>query len=384
MDTSGLTLDVERRYRRGQTIEAAFDLDLAAAETLVLFGPSGSGKTTILRCLAGLERPDRGRIVVGGRPWVDVQAGVHVSPQRRRVGYLPQGFALFPHLTVRQNLAYGMDGPPAARAARLDELVTILGLTGLEERRPGAISGGQQQRVALGRAIARDPVLLLLDEPLAALDLPTREGLRLELRGLLRRLQTPAVVVTHDRTEALVLGDRIAVLIDGRIRQTGKPDDVFNRPADAEVAAATGVETIARGRVETVDDGLVTVRVGDARLAALADVAVGQEVVVSIRPEDVLIVPVEEDLSFVSARNHLVGTLLAVDPLGPLVRLQLDCGFPLVAYVTRQAREELGIEAGQRLAAMIKAPSVHVIPIGTPAGASCGPPPAAARTSSAC
>ncbi|CAN5631481.1 ATP-binding cassette domain-containing protein [soil metagenome] len=372
MDASGLTLDVERRYRRGPTIQAAFDLDLAAAETLVLFGPSGSGKTTVLRCLAGLERPDHGRIVVGGRPWVDVQARVHVPPQRRRVGYLPQGFALFPHLTVRQNLAYGMDGPSAARAVRLDELVTILGLTGLEERRPGAISGGQQQRVALGRAIARDPVLLLLDEPLAALDLPTREGLRLELRGLLRRLQTPAVVVTHDRTEALFLGDRIAVLIDGRIRQMGLPDDVFNRPADAEVAAANGVETIARGRVEAVDDGIVTVRVGDARLAAVADVAVGQEVVVSIRPEDVLIVPVEEDLSSVSARNHLIGTLLAVDPLGPLVRLQLDCGFPLVAYVTRQAHEELGIAAGQRLAAMIKAPSVHVIPVGTPGGQGSG------------
>jgi molybdate transport system ATP-binding protein len=370
-----LTVDVERRYRRGPTITAAFELDLAAAETLVLFGPSGSGKTTILRCLAGLERPDRGRIVVGGAIWADVDARIDVPPQRRRVGYLPQGFALFPHLTVRQNLAYGADSSVAdgtareardARAARIDELIALLGLSGLEDRRPGALSGGQQQRVALGRAVARDPVLLLLDEPLAALDTPTRESLRLELRGLLGRLGTPAIVVTHDRTEALVLGDRTAVLVDGQLRQIGPTEEVFNKPADANVAHATGVETVVHGTVERVGDGIATVRIGEAEVTAVADVQPGETVLVSIRPEDVLLVAAGHDLAGLSARTHLPGTVRASQRLGALVRVDIDCGFPLVALVTRQANEELDLRPGQPVSALVKAPSVHIIRIRAP------------------
>lgn len=363
MAARGLTVDVERAYRRGPTIRAAFELDLDEAQTLVLFGPSGSGKTTILRCLAGLERPDQGRIEVRGVPWVDVATGVRVPPQARRVGYLPQGFALFPHLTVRQNLAYGMDGQAAGRAARLEELVAILGLAGLEDRRPGALSGGQQQRVALGRAIARDPVLLLLDEPFASLDAPTREAVRVELHALLRRLGTPTILVTHDRTEALVLGDRIGVMVDGRLRQVGPVDEVFSRPADPDVAAATGVETIVHAVVEEAADGVATVRIGEARLTAVADLAAGTEVLVTIRPEDVLVVTAEHDLRGLSARNHLAGTVTALERLGAVVRVRLDCGFPLVALVTRQAADELGLAPGSAVSALVKAPSVHLIPV---------------------
>jgi molybdate transport system ATP-binding protein len=361
MDEDRLTVSIQRRYRRGPLIAADLELDLAAAETLVLFGPSGAGKTTLLRCLAGLERPDAGRISRGPIVWADAEAGRHLPPQRRRVGYLPQGFALFPHLTVRGNLAYGMDGPRAERDRRTDVLLEMLALGGLGERRPAELSGGQQQRVALGRAMGRDPVLLLLDEPLAALDAPTRESLRVELRRWLARLAIPAVVVTHDRTEALVLGDRIAVMIDGQVRQVGPAVEVFDRPVDGEVATATGVETIARGMVAASDAGLVDIRVGGALLTAVADVAVGGAVLVSIRPEDVLIVPADRDPSAISARNHLVGALASADPLGPLVRLRVDCGFDLVAFVTRRAYEELGIAPGDRVAALVKAQSVHVI-----------------------
>lgn len=360
---SRLTVDVERAYRRGPTIRAAFELDLDEARTLVLFGPSGSGKTTILRCLAGLERPDLGRITVRGEPWVDVAAGIRVPPQARRIGYLPQGFALFPHLTVRGNLEYGMRGTAADRAARLEELVAILGLAGLEDRRPGALSGGQQQRVALGRAIARDPVLLLLDEPLASLDAPTREAVRVELHALLARLGTPTILVTHDRTEALVLGDRIGVLVDGSLRQVGPVDEVFSRPADPEVAAAVGVETIVHAVVEEATDGVATVRVGGARLTAVSDLDPGSAVLVTIRPEDVLVVTADHDVRGLSARNHLTGRVTALEPLGAVVRVRVDCGFPLAALVTRQAADELGLEPGAAVAALVKAPSVHLIPV---------------------
>jgi molybdate transport system ATP-binding protein len=361
MGPDRLIVDVTRHYRRGPTVAASFELNLATAETLVLFGPSGSGKTTILRCLAGLERPDAGRIGAGAQTWVDVESSVHLPPQRRRVGYLPQGFALFPHLSVRQNIAYGIDGRPPDRDRRIAEVVSLLGLEGLEDRRPGALSGGQQQRVALARALARDPLLLLLDEPLAALDAPTREALRLELRSLLARLETPAVVVTHDRTEALVLADRVAILIDGRLRQIGPAADVFNRPVDRDVARATGVETVVHGIVAGASDGIVTVQVGAATLTAVDDVPVGHPVLVSIRPEDVLLVPEDHDLRGVSARNRLVGVVTVTDPLGALVRITVDCGFSLVSLVTRQAFEELEVRPGVRVAAVIKAPAVHLI-----------------------
>lgn len=244
-----LTVEVERRFGRGPAITAAFDVDLEGGGTLVLFGPSGSGKTTILRCLAGLEQPDRGRIAADDETWFDAQARIDLPPQRRRVGYLPQGFALFPHLDVRSNIAFGMGGTPAAeRERRIAELVRLLRLDGLEARRPGQLSGGQQQRVALARALARGPRLLLLDEPLSALDTPTRETLRGDLRRLLAASGVPAIVVTHDRSEAIVLGDRVAVIADGAILQIGPLLEVFDQPVDETVARIVGVETVLPSR----------------------------------------------------------------------------------------------------------------------------------------
>jgi molybdate transport system ATP-binding protein len=362
MDDGRLSVAIERRHRAGPTIAAAFDLDLGVGETLVLFGPSGSGKTTILRCLAGLDRPTAGTIVAGGTTWVDVASGRFVPPQARGVGYVPQGSAIFPHLSVRDNLAFAIDGPAARRAERVEALVGLLELGGLEARRGATLSGGERQRVALGRAIARDPVVLLLDEPLAALDTPSRESLRVELRRILGTLGIPAILVTHDRTEALVLGDRVAVLVDGRVRQVGPAAEVFNRPADPTVARATGVETVLSGVVEDGADGLVTVRAGDLRLTALSDAAPGEAVVLTIRPEDVLLAAEASPADGTSARNRLHGTVVEIEPLGPLVRVELDCaGTPLVALVTRPAFEELGVRPGAVLGALVKAPSVHVI-----------------------
>jgi molybdate transport system ATP-binding protein len=230
-----------------------FTLDVrwtAGDGVAVLFGPSGAGKSLTLACLAGLVRPDAGRIVVDGRVLFDAAAGIDLPPQRRRVGFVFQGLALFPHLTVAENIAFGLrDQPRAARAARTGEVIARLGLGGLAHRRPAEISGGQRQRVALGRALAIDPAILLLDEPLSALDLPMRRALRDELRAILADLRMAAVVVTHDFTEAYRLGDRIVVYEGGRVVQAAPRAELLWQPASEAVARIMSIANVLRGTV---------------------------------------------------------------------------------------------------------------------------------------
>jgi len=217
---------------------------------VALFGPSGAGKSLTLHCLAGLIRPDRGRIVVDGRMFFDAATGVEVTPQQRRVGYVFQSYALFPHLTVAENIGFGLrDRPRRLRQERTGVVLERLGLNGLGARRPSELSGGQRQRVALGRALAIDPALLLLDEPLSALDAPMRAGLRDELRGLLVDWGIPAVIVTHDFAEAYRLGDRIVVYDAGRVIQSALRSELLWQPASESVAHIIGIRNVLRGTV---------------------------------------------------------------------------------------------------------------------------------------
>ncbi len=235
---TGLSARFERRFSGGVSVRAEMELPAGEAAVTVLFGPSGAGKTTILRCLAGLDRPDAGTIRFGAETWFDGEQGVFVPPQARRVGVLFQEYALFPHLTAAGNVAYGLSRVPREeRRRRTDELLELVGMASLASAFPAALSGGQKQRVALARSLAPRPRLLLLDEPLSALDTPTREALRGELRSFLGSLDVPSLVVTHDRVEALALGDRVAVVVDGAIRQVGPVDEVFSRPADVSRGA---------------------------------------------------------------------------------------------------------------------------------------------------
>ncbi len=358
---AALTVDCRKTFPGRFTTAAQLVLPLDHPRVLILFGPSGSGKTTLLRCLAGLEWPDEGRIQFGSTTWIDVAANIRISPQARRIGYMPQDYALFPTHTVTGNIEYGLsDLPTEARRERVRELLALLQLQGLEQAKPAQLSGGQQQRVALARAIARRPQLLLLDEPLSALDAPTRSRLSGELRALLIQLHIPSVVVTHDWAEALTLGDTIAVMNAGQVLQVGSPQEVFSRPANAEVAQIVGIETVVQGLVVANDNGLATVSVNGTTLKSLGADVSGSAVYVCIRADDVLLEQAGSGIT--SARNHLSGLVTEILPQGVLVTVTVDCGFSLRAMITRGAREDLGLERGSTVVAAIKAGAVHLVP----------------------
>ncbi len=358
---AALTVDCRKTFPGRFTVAAQLTLPLDPPRVLILFGPSGSGKTTLLRCLAGLEWPEEGRIQFASTVWIDAASNIRLSPQTRRIGYMPQDYALFHTHTVAGNIEYGLSNlPTEARRERVRALIVLLELQGLEQAKPAQLSGGQQQRVALARAIARRPQLLLLDEPLSALDAPTRAKLSTELRMLLKQLAIPAVVVTHDWAEALTLGDIIAVMSAGEILQVGAPQEVFSRPASAEVAQIVGIETVVQGHVVENDNGLATVLVNGTKLKGLGADVSGTAVYVCIRAEDVLLEQAGSGVT--SARNHLSGLVTEMLPQGVLVKVTVDCGFPLRAVITRGAREELGLDKGSVVVAAIKAGAVHLVP----------------------
>ncbi|HEX3203581.1 MAG TPA: ABC transporter ATP-binding protein [Nitrospiraceae bacterium] len=367
-----MIVDIRKSFGSRFVLDVQFTLALSPPTVLILFGPSGSGKTSILRCLAGLDWPDFGLIKVGEDVWFDSNAARRFGPQRRELGYMFQDYALFPTHSVAGNIGFGLRSLPSAeRHTRVNAAIALLQLHGLEDVKPSRLSGGQQQRVALARAIVRRPRLLLLDEPLSALDLPTRTQLRGELRGLLRHLAIPSIAVTHDWEEALALGDRMAVIKDGRVLQTGTPQEIFNLPKNLDVAKIVGMETVIPGRIAGTDEGLTIVEAGGAKVIALTPEAPGSdEVFVCIRAEDVVLEPIGSGTT--SARNRLVGTILGVTSTGALVRVDVDCGFPLSALVTRAAVEDLHLAVGTRIVAAIKAGAVHIVP--HPTGTRSTPP----------
>lgn len=355
-----LALDIVKSYSGRVPIRARIRYPVDAATVLILFGPSGAGKSTILRSLAGLEWPEEGRIRFVSRTWLDTNSDIRVSPQDRHVGYMSQDYALFPTYTVAGNIAYGLGHLSAQeRKVRVTEVLDLFQLRGLEHAKPRQLSGGQQQRVALARAVAPRPLLLLLDEPLSALDGPTRIYLRDELRSLLKQLALPSIIVTHDWAEALTLGDLMAVVSGGEVLQTGTPMDVFSRPRNAEVAHVVGVETVVKGRVVWAAAGMFRIDVNGVIVNAIEGEAYGPDVYVCIRAEDIALE--RGPISASSARNQLAGTVTAVVTLGAVARVTLDCGFPLVAMVTRSSVEDLQLVPGQPVIAVIKAGAVHLV-----------------------
>jgi molybdate transport system ATP-binding protein len=335
--------------------EAAFEV--AAGETLALVGPSGAGKSTALALAAGLLRPDRGRIACAGEVWCDTGGGVLLSPEARRAGLLFQDYALFPHLTVRENVAYG----PRARGRRRPEAEAAaarwldrLRLGELGERRVDGISGGERQRVALARALASEPKALLLDEPFAALDVSTRGTLRSELRAFLAGCALPTVIVAHDPVDAFALGDRVAVLEEGRLAQAGRHEDLLAHPRSAFVADLAGLNfyraDLAGGR------GLKVARAGAVEFHVLADDRSGPSFL-AFSPSEVALAP---ERRAGSPQNVFPGRVVELQPLADRVRVVLDVGVEMAADVTREAAAALALAPGVGIVASVKATAIRV------------------------
>ena len=343
---------------------------VAAGDVLVLFGPSGAGKTTALRAIAGLARPDDGHIAIAGRTVFaagdDAQRQrVWAPPHRRGVGYVTQQNHLFPHLTVRRNIAYGLrDRRGATAQSRVAELIDTLRLNGLEERRVWQLSGGQQQRTALARALAPSPDLLLLDEPFAALDMELRRELGAELRAAVRQLNVPVIMVTHSREEALALGDEVQIIDGGKMVAAGPPLSVLEQPGRGRVARLVGVENLLEMRVAArlPEDGTMVCTAGGSSLETpLAEgCAVGDTVTVGVRASDIILA--SGPLPQSSARNTWAGTVSGVTLRPPGYEVALDCdGTVLRCHITGASLEAMRITTGMPLWAIFKASSCFLL-----------------------
>lgn len=348
----------------------------AGDEMVVLFGPSGSGKSLTLQCIAGLLRPEGGHIVINGRTIFDGEERVWLPPQRRRVGYVPQGYSLFPHLNVAENIAFGLPergAPDGLRRAR--EMISLMRLSELEQRHPHQLSGGQQQRVALARALIVKPDVLLLDEPFAALDSPMRSKLRRELLDVCSSFGGTALFVTHDPVEAYMLGEKIAVLEGGEVLQVGTREEVMQRPKTRAVARFTQAKNLFAGRVlEWLPHEVrVEVVMGDTSFVVRTPpygVAEGEEVELCIRPEDVMLLRPDRPIGAALRENQLRGSIVAELAQGTTYALFFKIGesaagslrdYDLEIHIPKHAYERLLLHSKKEWTVSLKKSAIHVI-----------------------
>jgi molybdopterin-binding protein len=356
--------------RGARPVLAIEHLAIVRGETLVVVGPNGAGKSTLLLALARLLRPQRGRVAFRESLGERDDDLAH----RRRIGLvLPDPILL--DASVFDNVASGLRfrGVPRDEVrARVADWLGRLGIAHLRDRPARQISSGEAQRASLARALVVEPDLLLLDEPFASVDAMTRALLLDDLENLLRATPVTCVAVTHDLDEAVRLGDRVAVLLEGRLRQCDHPERVLAAPVDGDVAAFVGVETRVHGRVVEARDGLAVVEAAGHHLEAVSSVGPGRAVLFCLRPEDVTLWSDDHPdpgdrpgsgSALSSARNRLPGRVSRITPSGPLVRVSVDCGVPLVALITRASADEMGLAVGRPVVATFKATAAHLIPL---------------------
>jgi len=335
------------------------EFDVMPAETLVIIGPSGCGKTTTLNIIAGLLDPDEGRIALGNQVLYHGESMFSLAAERRRIGYVFQDFALFPHMSVAENVGYALKAQRRSRAEisrRVDEVLHLVGIHDLKTRRPGALSGGERQRVALARAIACDAQILLLDEPLGSLDAQTRNRVRGELHRMLRMVGRIAIMVTHDYVDALTFGDKICVLDRGKVLQMGSREELLHHPKTRFVADLTGVNffegTISAGS----DEKMAEIWVGDSCLYAASDRKEQGGALVAFFPSDVV---VSREAPRTSARNVFHSQIKEIVHMGDKVRLSLNGALPMCAEVSADTLDALGLAAGDNIYASLKATAIR-------------------------
>jgi molybdate transport system ATP-binding protein len=365
---SGLAHGLQVRVRRTLSSEdGGFQLDVSFAlekGITILFGPSGAGKTTLLDCIAGLAYPDQGRIAAGARMLFDSDEGTNLSPTERKIGYVFQDVALFPHLSVERNVAYGLGGLKAEdRKSRVAGALESLRILDLRARRPAELSGGERQRVALARALVMQPSVLLLDEPLAALDMPVRMKIAEDLRSSIQALPIPVLYVTHSRDEVFMLGESMLMMERGRIIAEGTPHQVMSAPRSETVAQLAGFENIFDAQVTSIHEerGTMTCVIGTGveLETPLVRAEVGSKLRVGISAGDVLLAtsaPVG-----LSARNILPGKLLSLWQRDMIVVARVDCGAEMSVHLTLAARDSLQLSPGRPVWLIVKTHSCHLL-----------------------
>lgn len=368
-----MPLHVDVRRRRSSE-SGDFDLDVTfciQSGITILFGASGAGKTTLLDCIAGLAAPDSGRICLApGRVLFDSNSGVDVAPRHRNVGYVFQDLALFPHLNVESNVGYGLhDCSEAERTHRVQGMLKSLGIAGMRNRRPGELSGGEKQRVALARALVTNPSILLLDEPLAGLDLPVRMRIAEDLRRSVQNMPIPVLYVTHNRDEVFLLGEKLLVLERGKLIAQGTPHEVLSAPRGETVAQLAGFENIFDAEVTSIheDRGTMTCRIGSERFehsrveveTPLIHAEPGVRLRVGISAGDVLLATSAP--AGLSARNVLPGRLVSMHQRDAIVTAMVDCGVELSVHLTLGARDSLGLVPGRQVWVIVKTHSCHLL-----------------------
>ena len=332
------------------------NLRIGKGDYYFIVGPSGAGKTVLLEAIAGLHRPESGRVLLRGE---EITA---LPPEMRKVALVYQDYSLFPNMRVIENVSYGLRVRGMRKKEARAEVVPLLerfGIDHLADRYPGTLSGGEQQRVALARAVAVKPDILLLDEPLSALDPVTQEKFIADLKRLHREDGLTVVQVSHSRREAHLLATRMAVIIDGALVDEGEAGVVLNAPRSREVASFVGIENILDGTVTANEDGLATVDVGGLVFEAVTDAAAGEEVTLCIRADDVVLAVGNDRRT--SARNRMSGTVVSVAENGPVAEVRVDAGVMLTAVLTRRSVQELGLVPGTSVTLSVKATAIHVI-----------------------
>jgi len=356
-----------RASRRNKN-STSFVLDVSVevpAGITILFGPSGAGKSTLLDCIAGLVHPEEGRIALSEKILFDAETRVNLPPQQRRMGYLFQSAALFPHMSVEENVLYGLDKLPAnVRQEHGTEILEAFRVGGLRTRKPGEISGGEAQRVALARALVTEPRALLLDEPLTGLDAELKSSIVDDLRAWNAAKRIPILYVTHSREEVDALGERVIALEGGHVVSSGAPMDVLDAPRRKRLAQTAGFENLLVGTVLDLPeaDGVMRVRIGETACeieVPLGYAAVGNRVRVAIRAGDILLAT--EQPRGLSARNVIEGKITSLDRRGTMVIARVDCGVTFLAHVTPGAVRSLELTAGRRVWLVLKTHSCHVV-----------------------